>query len=65
MKARMTIEIELSDKFIDYDDSEALSWAEYEILISKKDLIVHCYDVGDVIGKVTKLTNFVWLNNKN
>ena len=62
MKIRMTIEIDLGNTFIDYKDDEGRMWAENEILIGNRELIVHSNEIGDYIGEVTKVSDLTWLD---
>lgn len=62
MKIRMTIELDLGNNFIDYKDDEERMWAENEILIGNRELIVHSNEIGDYVGEVTKVTNLQWLD---
>ena len=59
MKVRMTIEIDLGNTFT--DDEERM-WAENEIFIGNRELIVHSNEIGDYIGEVTKVSNLIWLD---
>lgn len=62
MKVRMTIEIDLGNTFINHKDDEERIWAENEILIGNRELIVHSNEIGDYIGEVTKVSNLTWLD---
>ena len=62
MKVRMTIEIDLENTFINHKDDEERIWAENEILIGNRELIVHSNEIGDYIGEVTKVSNLTWLD---
>ena len=62
MKVRMTIELDLGNDFINHKDDEERMWAENEILIGNRELVVHSSEIGDYIGEVTKVSNLTWLD---
>lgn len=62
MKVRMTIELDLGNDFINHKDDEECMWAENEILIGNRELIVHSNEIGDYVGEVTKVSNLTWLD---
>ena len=62
MKVRMTIEVDLGPSFINASDDEEKMWAENEIFVGNRDLILHSNEIGDYIGEVTKVSNLLWLN---
>lgn len=49
-------------KIYNHKDDEERMWAENEILIGNRELIVHSNAVGDYIGEVTKVSNLTWLD---
>jgi hypothetical protein len=56
----MTIEVDCTG-FIDTSDDEKM-WAENEILVGNRELILHSNEIGDYIGEVTKVSNLIWLD---
>lgn len=64
MKVRMTIEIDLATGMELYDDEERM-WAENEIFVGNRELIVHSNEIGDYVGEITKVSNFSWIEDEN
>jgi len=61
MKIRMTIEVDCTG-LIDIKCDDEKMWAENEILIGNRELILHSNEIGDYIGEVTKVSNLTWLD---
>lgn len=62
MKVLMMVEVDLGDSLFDPKDNEQRIWAENEILVGDKHLVMHSNDVGDYIGEVTKVIDLIWLD---
>lgn len=56
----MTIDLDLAKGIEPYDDEERM-WAENEMLIGNRELIVHSNEIGN-IGEITKVINLKWLD---
>jgi hypothetical protein len=61
MKIKITLEIELDDEVFGTGEDEKL-WLENEILIANDDLFLHSNEIGDVVGKITKVSNLQYVS---
>jgi len=61
MKIKITLELELDDEVFGSSEEEKL-WLENEILIANDELFLHSNEIGDVIGKITKVSNLQYVS---
>ena len=58
----MTIVFELDDNVYGNTEDELL-WLENEILVGKRNLILHSNEIGDSLGEITSVKNLKLTNN--
>jgi hypothetical protein len=61
MKIKLTIEVNVSDYFLDIDSDEQKEWVENEILVGDGSLLLHSNEIGDTVGEVVSVTNIQWI----
>ena len=61
MKIKLTIEVNVSDDFLDIDSDEQKQWAENEILVGDRSLLLHSNEIGDTVGEVVSVKNIQWI----
>ncbi len=59
MKVTMTIEVSL-DPSMDLRIDDERIWAENEVFVGDRSLILHSNEIGDYIGEITKVSNLKW-----
>ena len=60
MKLKITVEIELPSVYT--LDEDCRLWLENDILIGDGNLTLHSYEIGDIVGTVTKVVDKQWLD---
>lgn len=58
MKIEITLEIELDDNLWELDP-ESVEWMQNEIFSMKGGLFLHSNEIGDSVGEITDVKNYI------